>query len=288
MKKNSLFVMVILIIVLLLMSGCGTGVENQQESASVTPSPAATPTATPSPTPDPSAIAAASDKAAMEELDKRIQAFLNYQGEYAPELITYINSYQEITKLGLVTSVPDTEGILLGHVDRGDYLLLIVGFDGADGNRFVTPVDLWTYYLADPDPIASFTFKQYGSPIIEYDTKLFTTKSKEEISNTLSELENNVIVFRLFTESDNEGIEMFKDKPLVVRLLKDINSKIQYARAFSMKVAGNDIDGVDFEISKDIKLDEINSADDISKIDSSNVIVGVVCFFKRDFKGISK
>jgi hypothetical protein len=290
MKKKSFFVMVILIIVLLLMSGCGTGVESQQEpaSASVKPSPAATPTATPSPTPDASALAAASEKAAMEELDKRIQAFLNYQGEYAPELITYISGPKEITKLGLLNDLPKVEGILLGHVDRGDHLLLIVGFDGADGNRFITPAEVAIYPLADPDPIIRFRFKQYSAPIVDYETKEFSTKSKEEISSTLSELEGNVISFQLFTESENESIEMFKDKPLVVRQFEDINSKIQYARALSMKVAGNDIDGVDFEIPEDIKLDEINSADDIFKIDSSNVIVGVVCFFKNDFKGIVK
>jgi hypothetical protein len=291
MKKKSFFVMVILIIVLLLMSGCGIGVESQQEpaSASVTPSPAATPTATPSPTPDPSAIAAASEKAAMEELDKRIQAFLNYQSEYAPESITYISGAKEINKLGLLNDIPKVEGVLLGHVDRGDHLLLIVGFDGKDDKRFVVPIEIATYPFADPDPMVKFRFKQYSAPIVDYEAKEFSTKSKEEISSILSELENNVISFSLFTNVDNDALERYKDNPLVVRQIKEINSNIQYARSLSMKVAGNDIDVVDFEIPEDIKLDEIDSYADISKIDSSYVLnITLIGFFKKDFKGIVK
>jgi len=293
MKKKLYYLTVVLIAVLLLVAGCGTGVENQQESASVTPSPTATPTATPSPTPDASALAAASEKAAMEELDKQIQAFLNYQGEYAPESITYINWAKEITKLGLLDTSPKVEGILLGHVNIGDPLLLIVGFDGVDENRFVTPIELPTYYLDDPDPILSFSFRQYSSPIVDYDTKYFDTKSKEEISNTLSELESNVISISLVTNDDDRELEreleIFKDQPLAIRFLEDLKVKTSYAKALAMEVADNGFDEIYFKIPEDIKLEKIESADDVSKIDLSKVVdIHSIGFFNRDFKGITK
>ena len=55
-----------------------------------------------------------------------------------------------------------TEEIKFDYVEKDGSLVLIVGFDGADGERFVTPIQIPLFYL-EGDLNAHFYFMQYHS-----------------------------------------------------------------------------------------------------------------------------
>ena len=121
------------------------------------PPPTAAPTATPEPTPEPTETPEPTPivdefdftEERKAELNQQIQDFLSYEGEYSKENIQkYLLpgvKKDEFYNLGLVKaneSIIETQSWLFDYVEKDGDLLLIVGFDGKDGQRLVTILNI--------------------------------------------------------------------------------------------------------------------------------------------------
>lgn len=139
---------------------------NRSASAQATALPSATitPARTPTPTLDPAATPWMSEED-TNALNQSINDFLNKDGDYTPERISAMmfdlsglfdpNQIQ----LGIVDAT-HIEGFLLNYIEKDDSLVLLVGFDGVDGERFVAPIQIPLYYI-EGDLNSHFYFMEF-------------------------------------------------------------------------------------------------------------------------------
>ena len=126
----------------------------------VTSAPTPTPLSGPTPTPW-------MDEAETAALNQKIQDFLNKTGDFTPEKISKMmfdmSGMFDTSRiqLGLVGAT-FVEGYLLDYVEKDGSLLLLVGFDGNDGGRFVAPIQIPLYYI-EGDLTSHFYFLRYYS-----------------------------------------------------------------------------------------------------------------------------
>lgn len=144
------------------------------ESIQTTPAPtesaAPTPAASAAPTPTsaagPTATPWMSEDAAAA-LNQKMRDFLNKEGDYTPEKISarmfdlsgmFDKSQMQ---LGLVDAT-HIEGYFFDYIEKDGSLVLLVGFDGADGERFIAPIQIPLYFI-EGDLTSHFCFLQYHS-----------------------------------------------------------------------------------------------------------------------------
>jgi hypothetical protein len=286
---------IIMIAALFPLAGCVSCVQTaaptqaaQMASASPTVTSAPSPTATPSPPPAQSAIAAASAQA-DEELDKQIKAFLNKESPYRAEDIqkgligrqwVSGDEYGDVTKglkLGLVLSNSDTtmvgiEGILLDYRKKDNSVLIVVGFDGKNGKRFVTPFEISTYVYENVAE-AKFNFFRLKAGTVDLSQYIESTDgSTENVLKYLEKIKGNVLVLNL--DTTDMAKDMMNDySGVALDYLKEAHRKVDYARKAVDEVDSNNLgtpDGVK-EMTGDVNLIKIDSAESIDYIDLENV-----------------
>jgi hypothetical protein len=126
----------------------------------------ATTAPTPTPTPGPSATPWMNEEDTAA-LNLKIQDFLNKSGAYTPEKISAkmfdLSGLLDTSKmqLGLVDAT-HVEGYFFDYIEKDGSLVLLVGFDGADGGRFVVPIQIPLYFI-ESDLTSHFCFVQYNS-----------------------------------------------------------------------------------------------------------------------------
>lgn len=142
-----------------------TGAQSSAEAQMTSdPQAAETPAPTPTPTPGPSATPWMNEEDTAA-LNQKIQDFLDKTGDYTPEKISAkmfdLSGLLDTSKiqLGLVDAT-HIEGYLFDYVEKDGSLVLLVGFDGNDGGRFVVPIQIPLYYI-ESDLTSHFYFYQY-------------------------------------------------------------------------------------------------------------------------------
>lgn len=150
----------------------GEGIQQVIESVQTTPEPDATPvlTATNAPTPSPTPLSGPTPTPWMDEADtaalnQKMKDFLNKEGDYTPEKISAkmfdLSGLLDTSKmqLGLVGAT-HVEGCFFDYVEKDGSLLLLVGFDGNDGGRFIVPIQIPLYFI-EGDLTSHFYFLRY-------------------------------------------------------------------------------------------------------------------------------
>jgi hypothetical protein len=171
-KTGRVFAAALALIFLLLaclLSACASGesvlsagAPSTESNAAPSPVPTATPVPTPSPTPTLSP-----EEIKTAKLNQEFQDFLNKEGEFTPEkifsqliefycskgtnLITKYEDWSSYDKrkfgLGLSSIQPHIQGYLFDYFESEGRIILILGFDGADGTRFISPVEIPFYVV---------------------------------------------------------------------------------------------------------------------------------------------
>ncbi|MEN6594265.1 MAG: hypothetical protein ABFC31_04850 [Clostridiaceae bacterium] len=130
----------------------------------------ASPAATETPAPTPTPVSGPTATPWMNEedtaaLNQKIQDFLNKEGDYTAEKISAkmfdLSGLLDKSKvqLGLVDAT-HIEGYFFDYIEKDGSLLLLVGFDGNDGGRFVVPIQIPLYFI-EADLTSHFCFLQY-------------------------------------------------------------------------------------------------------------------------------
>lgn len=285
------------------LAGCNGNVSVQAADASTQPAqtetatPTPSPTATPSPTPDQSAIAAASEKAAMEELDKQIKAFLNKESPYGEDDIQMIGRQNQDgdeygdcmkIKLGLVGLidgndsegnsfiVPCVEGLLFDYVEIDNNIYMIIGFDDQDGNRFVTPIEIPMEFYNN-EPRGGYPIVVLGSGWLNGSQEVKTTDPKD-IKNYLNQNKGDTIALDI----DIFGVtkNALNETGINGDYFKDAYRRIIFNQKLIEMLSSNGFEKPDMPsvegFPEDVEIIKLESADSIKDFNHENTIMSNV------------
>ena len=268
-----------------------TVVEPTFTPVTITPTmtPTAVPSSTPTSTPVLTATEAAFSKERIAELDQQIQDFLNYQGEYSKENIQefllpeihYPNTIIRHYNLGLVyfnESHVETQTWLFDYLEKDGDLVLIVGFDGKDGQRFVTCLNI---------PISvinkSTVMSERGIDLIKLDSWCDSTgehvfKSTSDIDVIKHYLITNkplLIGSRLITSDETISKEVGGDA--LAAVCRYYNNSLPYIENLVYQIHNNGTElGSAFKLL-DKKITQIEKISDINILSNSTMpIVGQI------------
>ena len=325
-----LFFSVICVIAIMFSAACAPALTVAPESE-LTPAATTTLIATSSPmpttTPEPT-LSLEEDKTA--KLDQDFQNFLNKEGDFTPEkvfpmLIEFYCSHGNSTReedwssydkrgfgLGFASISPHIQGYLFDYFENERRVVLILGFDGADGARFITPVEIPFYVVED----AQRHFGVNKSSVnnmdgIDYSNIRDTVSTGECFEsiviidrNTLFSILDSLIgkVIAIYLETNEWDFDLSKNatyqsmdpkaQNCLIEYQKELNPKVDLAFALLNSVSDNDIKinewhgGDEQEIYRRIMnadgstILKIENADNLEDIDISKVpLLGYFLWF---------
>lgn len=206
MKRYGLIILATLVFVLLFSVACAPSAEvilpsTPEPTVSATAAPSATPTPTASPAPTPTLIFSEERTA---ELNQQIRDFINNQGIFTREKMNEIslldNSVKKATptEFGIIFNSPRLEGYFFDYFTKDQNIVLVIGFDGKEGKRFVTLLEIALDYLHS-QPFYSFSFAKLAERALYTEftvIKKFSDGNTDEFSSYLDMLKGRVIVIQ--------------------------------------------------------------------------------------------
>lgn len=288
--KKYLLISISIILILPLFSGCGAILPAPSasttvsviETPAVTPLPtqAHTPFPSPSSTPTPSATDSPSPAATIDQetktvVDNEIQDFLIKTGDYTEEKMKpkmILMDKGKKTKLGILNSDFYVEGWLFDCKNLGDYVVMAMGFDGKDGNRFVTEVaiPIYVYEKGNLNGLNKYSIDRTINESIVTGWKPDSSfKNGEELTARLEELKNGPLVFGVSRRKNTESTEGLNDA--VVRYKNEINSKVDLGNKLYSEVSNNGLNLDIPSVSDGVSLVKITKIEDVDNIEINNI-----------------
>lgn len=207
-----------------------------EPTISVTAAPTTTSTATPTAIPTPAVDEYGFTEERKAELNQQFQDFLNKQGEFTPEKISskmmnlMVNLDKDEIGLGIATDIPEIQGYFFDCLEKDERIFLFVGFDGKDGKRFITPLEIPFYFYEKFKP-AGFGVVKYSENDIKADTEgKDYSDDKRGLLLLLSSLRGKVILLDLAYKRKDDSPR--NDLDLVSRdglytYREEVNSKLE-------------------------------------------------------------
>ncbi|MCE5187689.1 MAG: hypothetical protein LLF75_00660 [Eubacteriales bacterium] len=238
-----------------------------------TTAPTTAPTATPSPSPTATPFFSVER---TDELNQQFQDFLNKEGEFTAKKISSMmfrianEKDKKTMTLGLISNALKFEGYFFDYFEKDDNLILLIGFDGKDGSRFVTPLQIPLYFY-EGEPKARFAFiKHYVETAYDEGVATITSENIRDVYTQLNNLKGKCIAFdptiKTFPVSD--------EYPDVDKTyLKEYNSKVGLQQKLILSLNINGLNpNYDFESVPDNRdILAVENINDINNIDISNV-----------------
>ena len=293
MKNINRFLAAFLAALLLVsLSACapnlGASAVTPKPEATTAPTPTLSPVPTEVPTPTVDEFGFTEERKA--ELNQQIQDFLNYRGDFAREKISEMMmepatdlDISEIS-LGIVRSIPEIQGYFFDYFEKDNKLFMLMGFDGKDGTRFVTPVEIELYVYKQLSEASFGVFEYDINNFFENGNSEFKSYYGEnQIISLLNNLKSKVIVLGLNTMEREEPSVDEIDQTVIVEGTKEINSKIELTFGLFQLVSSNNLTYDNPERGDTASIIKITSVDDAEKIDISKVPILLNMSY---FKGI--
>ncbi len=144
-----------------------------------------------------------------------------------------------IDRLGL-ESFSRAEGLFLGYKEWNDSLLVFAGFDGQDGNRFVTPIRIPVYSIKDVGSSVSLIVNSTETNSLADLKKMDRVKNINDMENIFQSLKDKVVVFMMVddTVSDSQFNKLGETESNI-RLLNELNDQVSVSRSFLNRLNGN-------------------------------------------------
>lgn len=169
--------------------------------------------------------------------------FLNFKGFFTKEKIAdklfASTTSKEKTVLSFVNP-SRLEVVLLDYKDEGDYIRIIVGTDGTNGDRIVFSVKIPIYVISDTSNPVNFYFEELPNRNFSNEAVEVKVKEKKDILQRVITLKGDVIVLSLVDRPISEkSVNMLKNNLSVSRLVTDVNNQIACTQYLSEIVNGN-------------------------------------------------
>ena len=286
---------IIIVIAMLFSIACAPKAEvsfpsTPEPTVSATAVPTATPTPTASPVPTPTPIFS---EAQMAKLDQQFQDFLNKEGEFTPEemtlkmMVTVGPLANDKVGLGIADYEPRIQGYFFDYFEKDNRIFLLMGFDGKDGNRFITPLEIPLYFYEGIEE-AEFLVKKNKENYIQSSTEegYVDYGERAKLIPLLNTLKGKVIGFTLsmYTYS-KEGAKDDEYGRIAGGYVDEINPKVDLSFGLIQLIPSNEIDydGKDKNGDSNSIL-KINNSDDINDINVNDVpiVMGISYFAEED------
>lgn len=234
------------------------------------------------------------------EINQNITDFLNYEGEFTQKKIDdrkniSSNVYwkESPVKLGLMTE-PDgcvsLQGVILGCFERNGILIEIIGFDGNDGNRFVTAGKIETSSYKGGNIffcISGIDGVYFGTCEVVEDT---LTNDGEIIKKHVQPLVGKTATFQFPIGDIPKNVlkEMAEDTPELQAIqdnyLNERNGSFDLSKALAGHVDLNEME-LGFQIPKGVKIKKITEIENVGdefEIDNSLIPLIEAVFYKAE------
>lgn len=228
-----------------------------EPTVSVTAAPTATPTVAPTSIPTPAVDEYGFTEERKAELNQQFQDFLNKEGEFTPEKMSQImmETMSKLDKdevgLGIVDGgdVPRIQGVFFDYLEKDGRIFLFVGFDGKDGSRFITPIEIPYYFYKSYEPaqFAVMKHKENSIAIAGEDINGEDYSNNEEkLVSLLVCLKGKVLIFNLnhkrIDESAGDNLNLdAKDLDDVNMYINEVNLKVELTFGLYQLLAQNKI-----------------------------------------------
>lgn len=270
----------IIFITMLCSTACAPSAEvvissTPEPTASATLAPTATPTPTSTAIPTPAADEFGFADERKVELNQQFQDFLNYKGEYSIEnikkyLLPAGYGIEKIYNLGLIKGSSEYERVqcwLFDYFEKEGDLLLIVGFENNNNQRFVTVLNI-------PLHLIQLYSTQFGVGLIEVDGWSFYTGEKSAgstndlviIKQYLSRNQPLMVDFVFIVFSDEEAKNIGGNGYVGVNKYRRDNFPYQIDLVSQVNRNGEKLEIV--LDSGDKKIPKIEKLDDISNLEN--------------------
>lgn len=202
-------------------------------------------------------------------LDRDICKFINFELPYTSEeirKIILISKRGEIPKLGL-ENLSKVEGLLLGYREKEGDIILIVGFDGKNNDRFVSLLRIPVYAIEEENIPISFSFLKLSSLSLSGDKSVMKFKNKKDVFETLEGVKGKVVYFSLMDNvvENYSSINNLNHK----RLIEEANNSVKTTRGLLGRVNGNGLNSPYGNLGSN--LIEIKNIDDVNGINSIDI-----------------
>lgn len=294
---NRFFAAFLVTLLLVSLSACASKMDvpalapTPEVSVEVTATLTATLTATPVPTETP--VPTLSPEEEKEILNQQFQDFLNKKGEFTEEKMDYMpiyvdgRGYKDGSDLGILRIFTEDEMVMTyGYLfdivkDESGNIGLIMGFDGCDGNRFITVLticnDAYDYNyksISDSEKYRMFfVFSIEKGPHLDDNSVVqLEAINSNEIYNYLISLKNK----RLAVDIPARKVHSNDLKGGVKEFWDEANERLPYTYNLIYKSATNGVD-ISMIRSSGNGVQLISSFDELGTIDYKSVpiIIGV-------------
>lgn len=272
-----------------------------------TPDPTETPIATPTPTPtlspEPTPTPTLNPEEKKEFLNKEFQDFLNKEGNFTEEKISYFPIYPRERKgtapiqLGVLSlyyiDIPeDTYISVYGYLfdffklDNND-IVLIMGFDGKDGKRFITPIEIASsvkdYFLHSAHPnFSRFDFIEEGLHIDGSPSVAYEAYGSEELAEHLLNFTGKKIVIDVVGRKWPIKNRQDEFDSVWFKYLEDSNKRVPLTLGFINQLATNGVN-MSNVASYSRRINRITCVEDIDSFDYTNVVFAQLIRYRRSY-----
>lgn len=255
-----------------------TRVSTPEPTITATFAPTVTPTAMPTATPTPATDEYGFTEERKAELNQQFQDFLNKQGEFTQGKMfsMMMEPATDLDKseigLGIARSIPEIQGYFFDYFEKDGRLFMLMGFDGKDGNRFITPVEIEMYVYKQISEAAFGVFECNANNFYDNSSSEFKTfYGDNQIKSLLDSFKNKVIVLGLNTMEREEPVVDEEGQVVLIEGTKEINSKIELTFGLFQLVSSNGLSYDNPQRGDASSIIRIETVDDAEEIDISKV-----------------
>jgi len=259
-------------------SASGEMPSQSENIESPTPSTEVTPEVTQSPSPE---------EIEIVKFNQNIQDFINKTGEYSDEVMNekLMSYYGEKLALGWImesaTGLIDFQGDLIGYIKSGDYIIMAIGFNGADGKNHVKPMAIPISFFNNPNNQSNkfpFQFIKNQEWNTETHRSIEYENSLEGIMGRLDKVKNSPVVLSVWDGVLDKNIEDAKNffgngSAVYFDELKKAGTLVNGLMSEVVVSSNEDIlgDKTKYSLDSNISIPDIESIDDLKNIDISTV-----------------
>lgn len=269
----------------LLITACAPSeITSHANTSEPAPSTTATPTVIPTmmplitSSPIPTAVPLFSEERTIE-LNQQIQDFLNKTREYAPETIssmmikTISNLDESKIGLGSADGRALIEGYFFDYFEKDNSVFLLMGFDGSDGNRFITLVDIPFYYFENVERAVFSVCKNNENHIYSTYQESKGYKDINSLQPVLNEVRNRVIAILLAEWSfDWSTVDKSKfSSEFIDYTINELNPKASLVFGLLHLVTSNGFEIPEADEHESSHIIYINCVEDLYNIDLTRV-----------------
>jgi hypothetical protein len=263
-------------------------------SSACVPSNLAMTVATPTPTVAPTATTDPASTPTMDvqdikeaKLNQNIQDFINKTGEYSDEAMNekLMSYYSEKLALGWImeseTGIVDFQGVFLGYIKSGDYIIMAIGFNGADGMNIVKPMAIPISFFSNPNnqsnvfPLQFVKNREWDMKThhsIEYESSL------EGVIGRLVKVKNSPVILSvwdgLIDKNIDDAKEYFGNESIAYFDELNESGVLVNSLISDVVVSSNeDVLGrkTKYPLGSSVPIPDIESIDDLKNVDISTV-----------------